>query len=267
MKSILTQLGQKTLIMGILNLTPNSFSDGNLYFNLEAAIARAKDMEQEGADIIDIGGESTHPNSTPIDLEEELKRVIPVIEQLSKSLSIPISIDTYKATVAEAALNAGASIINDTNALQDPQMPSIIAKYDCPVVIMCSESLNSSSTNIIDSIIKDLHESIQHALNQGIKKNKIIIDPGFGIGKSFEDNLSLMKNLNQLTQLGYPILLGTSRKGTLGKITNLTVEQRVEATLATTAIAIMQGINIIRVHDVKENVRAAKVADAIYRSH
>ncbi len=266
MKFILSQLGKKTLIMGILNITPNSFSDGNLYLNPKAAIERAKIIEEEGADIVDLGGESTHPRATPISTEEELKRVIPIIEELSKFISIPISIDTRKAQVAEAALNAGASIVNDTSGLQDSQMATVIAKHDCSVIIMHSKFHRSSSDNVMNSIIEELKQSIHQAVSQGIKKEQIILDPGFGFEKSFEENLELMKNLEKLTQLNYPILLGTSRKGTLGKILNLDAKQRLEATLATTAIAIMQGISIIRVHDVKENVRTAKVADAIYKS-
>lgn len=270
MQSILNQIGKKTLIMGVLNITPNSFSDGGLYFNTDLALERAKAMELEGADIIDIGGESTHPLSGPINAEEELKRVIPVIERLAQSISIPISIDTYKAFVAEAALNAGASMVNDISGLQkDPQMTSTVAKYACPVVIMSNhKQLNkSSSNNIVQCIIENLKKLTEQALNQGVKKENIILDPGFGIGKSFEDNLELMHNLHQLTQLEYPLLLGTSRKGTLGKILNLGKEERIEATLATTVIAIMQGVAIIRVHDVKENVRVAKVTDAIYKKH
>jgi dihydropteroate synthase len=268
MKSILNQIGKKTLIMGVLNVTPNSFSDGGLYLNPDLALERAKAMEFEGADIIDIGGESTHPLSKPINADEELYRVIPVIKRLAKSISIPISIDTSKACVAAAALRAGASIVNDISALQkDPLMASLVAKHACPIILMNNQLNKPSDNNITKSIIENLKNLVQQALAQGIIKENIILDPGFGFGKSFEENLELMQNLNHLTQLEYPILLGTSNKGTLGRILNLDKQEFIEATLATTVIAIMQGVAIIRVHDVKENVRAAKVTDAIYKKY
>lgn len=258
---------ERTLVMGILNVTPNSFADGGLYLDPDTACERAKIMELEGADIIDVGGESTHPKAQAVSVEEELKRVMPVIERLVQSVAIPISIDTSKGEVAKEALKAGASMVNDITGLQkDQQMAAIVAQYNCPIVLMSGVNKRGFS-HIIDSVMENLNELVDYAVNKGVKKENIILDPGFGIGKSFEENLQLMKNLDQLALLNYPILLGTSRKGTLGKILNVEKEDRMEATLATTTIAIMKRVKIVRVHDVKENVRVARVVDAIYKHY
>lgn len=196
MNVILKDLGKRTLVMGILNVTPDSFSDGGCYVDVEVAVERAKRMEEEGADIIDVGGESTHPERESISEEEEYKRVMGVIERLVEVISIPISIDTYKAKIAEMALKAGASIINDVTGLRgDVRMGSVAAQYGCPVVIM-------SSKGKMEAIMEDLEVIVENGLREGIKKGNMILDPGFGFGKTFEENLELMRNLNELRGLG-----------------------------------------------------------------
>lgn len=258
-------IGKRTYIMGILNITPDSFSDGGKYNNIEAAIKRAKEMIEAGADIIDIGGESTRPNFIEVSLEEEIKRVTPIIEVLTKELDAPISIDTYKGAVAEKAIEAGASLINDVWGFKrDEFMAKIAAKYEVPCCLMHNRE-DKNYNNLIEDIIKDLRESINIALKAGVKKENIMIDPGIGFAKTYEDNLKVMNNLEKLSVLGYPILLGTSRKSMIGNALNLPVNERVEGTVATTVIGIMKGCDFVRVHDIKENKRAAVMADVIVR--
>ena len=260
-----------TKIMGILNVTQDSFSDGGLYFDKSAAINRAIQMVEEGADIIDIGGESTRPGSEPVPEEEEIRRTIPVIEALVKEISVPISIDTYKSRVANRALEAGASMVNDISGLRfDPDMPDVIAYHDVPVVIMHIKGTpkdmqrNPVYEALIPEIMDYLREGIRIAAKAGIKEDKIIIDPGIGFGKTFEHNLDIICNLNEFTLLGKPILIGPSRKAFIGKVLgDLPPTDRLEGTAAAVAISIFNGANIIRVHDVKEMVHVAKVADAI----
>ena len=227
-------------------------------------------MAEEGADIIDIGGESTRPGSDPVSLEEELSRVIPVIESLAKRTDVPISIDTYKAIVAKQALDVGARMINDISALRhDPEMRKIAAKYDVPVALMHIQGTpknmqqNPSYEDIITEITGYLEESIQIAAGAGIDREKIIIDPGIGFGKRLEDNLNILKNLKKFSILNCPILIGCSRKFFIGKILNLPVEERLEGSLAALAVAVMNGANLVRVHDVKESKRVAELVDAI----
>jgi dihydropteroate synthase len=260
-----------TKIMGILNVTQDSFSDGGLYFDKSAAINRAIQMVEEGADIIDIGGESTRPGSEPVHEEEELRRTIPVIEALVKEISVPISIDTYKSRIANRALEAGASMVNDISGLRfDPKMPEVIAYHKVPVVIMHIKGTpkdmqqNPVYEALIPEIMEYLSEGIQIAAKSGITEDKIIIDPGIGFGKTFEHNLDIINNLRTFTLLGKPILIGPSRKAFIGKILgDVPPADRREGTAAAVAISIFNGANIVRVHDVKEMVHVAKVADAI----
>ncbi|KEI01740.1 dihydropteroate synthase [Clostridium botulinum] len=259
------ELGKQTYIMGILNVTPDSFSDGGNFNNIERAINHAKKMIDAGADIIDIGGESTRPNHAPVDEEEEIKRVIPIIKALSQEIDVPISIDTYKGRVAELAIKAGASLINDIWGFKkDDNISKIAAKYDVSCCLMHNRT-NINYNNFIEDILCDLQESIDIALKAGVKKEKIMIDPGFGFAKTPEHNLQIMNELEKLHKLGYPILLGTSRKSTIGLILDLPVNERVEGTIATTVIGIMKGCDFVRVHDVKENLRAAIMTDAILK--
>lgn len=260
-------IGTRTYIMGILNVTPDSFSDGGDYTQIDEAIRHAKDMVDQGADIIDIGGESTRPGSIEVDAAEELRRVLPIVKRLAKEIDVPISVDTYKAEVAERVLEAGAHIINDVWGLQrDPDIASVVAKYDAVVVAMHNQNGNEYKKDIIEEICDFFKRSIDIALKAGVKKENIILDPGIGFGKTPEQNMVVMSRLCELNDLGYPVLLGTSRKSMIGKILDLPPKERVEGTLATTVMGIIQGIDIVRVHDIKENVRTAKVTDAILRS-
>jgi len=260
-------LGTRTFIMGILNVTPDSFSDGGEYTNVDIAVKHAQDMILEGADIIDVGGESTRPGSTEVDAAEEIERVLPVVERLVKETDVLISVDTYKAAVAEKVLEAGAHIINDVWGLQrEPDIASVAAKYGAPVIIMHNQNGTNYEKDIMKEICDFFKKSIEIALKAGIKKENIVLDPGIGFGKTPEQNMIVMARLGELNDLGYPILLGTSRKSMIGKILDLPAKERVEGTVATTVMGIMQGIDIVRVHDIKENLRAAKVTDAIVRS-
>ncbi|MBK5242563.1 dihydropteroate synthase [Clostridium sp.] len=259
------EIGKRTYIMGILNVTPDSFSDGGRFNDMGEAINQAKKMVGQGVDIIDIGGESTRPGHETVSEEEEIKRVIPIVEALSKVLKVPISVDTYKSRVAELALGAGAAMINDVWGFKrDPYMASVAAKYNVPCCLMHNRN-NKNYNNLIQDILKDLEESIEIALKAGVKSENIILDPGIGFAKSYDDNLKTMKNLEKLNSLGYPLLLGTSRKSMVGFALDLPVEERLEGTLATTAIGIMKGCQFIRVHDIKENKRVCAMTDAICR--
>jgi len=262
---------QKTYIMGILNVTPDSFSDGGQYFDKSAAIKRAIQMVEDGADIIDIGGESTRPGSQPLAIEEELRRTLPVIEALTKEIDIPISIDTYKSEVAKRALDAGAAMVNDISGLRfDPEMPKVVSAYKVPVVIMHIKGLpkdmqkNPVYEALIPEIMDYLRDNIRSAKESGIAEDMIIIDPGIGFGKTFEHNLEIIHNLYNFTLLEKPVLVGLSRKAFIGKILgDVPAGERLEGTAAATAISIINGANIIRVHDVKEMVKVAKVANAV----
>jgi dihydropteroate synthase len=260
---------KRTLIMGILNITPDSFFNGGRYLKYEQAIEQAQKMKEEGADIIDIGGESTRPGAEPVSEDEEKKRILPVIEQINK-LDIPISVDTYKSGVADAALNAGACIVNDISGLKfDPEMANVIAKHNAGVILMHIKGTpkdmqnNPQYKDVINEIIEYLQESINIGLQAGISEDNIIIDPGIGFGKTLQHNLKIINYLRELRILGRPILIGTSRKSFIGKVLDLPVEDRLEGTAATVAVSILQGANIIRVHDVKHMYRVARMVDAI----
>ena len=260
------EYGKRTYIMGILNVTPDSFSDGGNFNNIDAAIKHAKEMIEDGVDIIDIGGESTRPGHKYVEADEEIQRVTPVIKELKKEINVPISIDTYKSKVAEEALKLGVEMINDVWGLKrDKDMAKVVAKYDAHVCIMHNQDGTDYNEDIMESIKKSLNESISIALKAGVKKNKIVLDPGIGFGKTFEQNLEVLKRLDELNDLGYPILLGTSRKSVIGNVLNVEPKERLEGTIATTVLGIRDGVDIVRVHDVKENLKAAKMADAIYR--
>ncbi len=260
-------LGKRTLIMGILNITPDSFSDGGRFDQLESALAQAYRMAEEGADIIDIGGESTRPGHKSISAEEELKRVLPVISALKKdrSFKTPLSIDTSKAPVAEEALKSGAEMLNDVWGLkEDNAIGSVAARFKVPVCLMHNRT-STDYDNLITDILFELERSIHLAQEAGIEENKIIIDPGIGFGKTSQQNLEVMRHLQVFQSLGYPLLLGTSRKSMIGKILDLPVEQRLEGTAATVAFGISAGADIVRVHDVMEMRRVAMMTDAIIR--
>ena len=258
--------GKRTYIMGILNVTPDSFSDGGNFNNIDTAVNHAKEMINDGADIIDLGGESTRPGHTYVDSQEEKRRILPVIKKLREEIQVPISVDTYKADVAEASLELGVEMINDIWGLtKDKNMANVIAKYDAYVCIMHNQDTTEYNKDIMEAIKEFLQNSIDLALKSGIKKEKIILDPGIGFGKTFEQNLEVLKRLDEIKTLGYPVLLGTSRKSVIGNVLNVEPKERLEGTIATTVLGIRDGVDIVRVHDVKENLKAAKMADAIYR--
>ncbi|MBE6048074.1 MAG: dihydropteroate synthase [Clostridium sp.] len=260
------KLGERTYIMGILNVTPDSFSDGGKFNEVEAAVKRAKELIDDGADIIDIGGESTRPGFEVVDTEEEIARVVPVIEAIKQRYDILISIDTYKAATAEAAIKAGADMINDIWGFKkDKDMARVAAKYNVPSILMHNRE-DKPYENLMKDVIYDLSESINIALNAGVKRENIILDPGIGFAKTYEQNLFVMNNLEVIKNLGFPVLLGTSRKSMIGLALDLPVDQRVEGTVATTVIGIMKGCEFVRVHDVLENKRAAVMTDKILRA-
>lgn len=263
-------LGKRTLLMGVLNVTPDSFSDGGLFFDKENAIAHGIRMFEEGADIIDIGGESTRPGSKPLELEEELRRIIPVIESLSKKVEVPISIDTYKSAVAQRAIEAGAEIINDISGLRfDPSLAQVAARENTPLVLMhirgTPETMQKDIyyESLFSEILHYLKGSIQMAESAGVDPQQIIVDPGIGFGKTAEDNFLIIKNLYEFRILGKPILLGTSRKSFIGKILNEAAGGRLEGTLSSIAIGVLNGAHVIRSHDVLQAKKAITVADAI----
>ena len=262
----------RTYIMGVLNVTPDSFSDGGKYFSVESAVRRGMEMVEEGADIIDVGGESTRPNSESISVEEELRRTIPVIEQLAKRIDVPISIDTTKSKVAEESLNVGATIVNDISGLTfDEEIISVVAKAKASLVVMHIQGnpktmqQNPHYENVVEEVKGFLSNAVSKAKANGI--SQIFIDPGIGFGKTMGHNLLLLKNLNEFTSLGHPILVGASRKSFIGKLTNeLYTDKRLEGTAASIAISIANGANVVRVHDVKEMKKVVQVTDAIVRA-
>jgi len=259
-------IGERTIVMGILNATPDSFSDGGTHFDIEDAVAGARRMVAEGADIIDLGGESTRPGHIPVGLDEELRRIMPVLERLVKEIDVPISIDTFKAEVAKRAMELGAHIINDQWALRaDSEMADVAARYGAPVIIMHNQK-GTEYSDLMGDIVNYFRESITTARNAGIPQEKIIIDPGIGFGKTVEQNLEVMRRLPELSCLGQPVLLGTSRKSMIGKTLDLPVNERIEGTGASVAVGITLGVDIIRVHDVKEMVRVARMTDAMVRT-
>ena len=257
--------GTRTYVMGIVNVTPDSFSGDGLRGDVEAALAQARRMVDEGADIIDVGGESTRPGHTPVSTEDEIERVLPVVERLTKELPVPVSVDTYKADVAERAVRAGASMVNDVwGLLRDPEMARAVALAQVPVVIMHNQE-GTKYNDLMADITRSLRHSIEVASAAGIRPENIIIDPGFGFGKTKDDNLQVLAQLEELKVMGRPILMGTSRKSTIGYVLDLPVAKRLEGTAATVALAIANGADIVRVHDVKEMVRVVRMSDAVVR--
>ena len=257
--------GERTFIMGVLNVTPDSFSGDGLGGDIAATLAQARRLVAEGADIIDIGGESTRPESSPVSADEELNRVIPVIEKLAKEITVPISIDTYKPDVARRALEAGAGMINDIWGLRrNTELALVAAEWGVPLVIMANQR-ELTYREIIPEVISSLKRGIDLAQDAGVARENIIIDPGIGFGKTLEGNLEIMRRLGELKELGRPILLGTSRKSMIGMVLDLPPEQRLEGTAATIALGIAGGTDIVRVHDVLEMGRVARMSDAIIR--
>ena len=253
----------KGYIMGILNVTPDSFSDGGKFNQIDAALKHAEEMIRDGADVIDIGGESTRPGYTKISDEEETGRVVPVIEAVKKEFGIPISVDTYKSGVAEAAAQAGADLINDIWGLKyDPHMSEVIAKSGLACCLMHNRD-NTEYRNFMEDMKQDLRETIALAKAAGIADDKIILDPGVGFAKSYENNLEVIRRLKEFNELKYPVLLGTSRKSVIGLTLDLPAAERVEGTIVTTVMAVEAGCMFVRVHDVKENHRAIQMAEAI----
>lgn len=258
--------GERTLIMGILNLTPDSFSDGGDFVSAGKAVEHAKKMIAEGVDIIDIGGESSRPGHVRIDAEEELSRVLPVIKRLKEETDAILSLDTIRAEVAEEGIKNGIHIVNDIWGFQeDARLAGIAAKYETPVILMHNQNGTDYQGDLIEEIIRFLKESVRIAVKAGVSDDKIILDPGIGFGKTAEQNIAVMSRLKEIRALGYPVLLGTSRKSMIGHILGLPPKERGEGTVATTVLGITQGVDIVRVHDVLENSRAAKVTDAIIR--
>ncbi len=263
-------LGKRTHVMGVLNVTPDSFSDGGLYFQSEKAIEHGLRLAQDGADIIDVGGESTRPFSKEVSLQEELDRVVPVIEALNRTVQVPISIDTCKAEVARQALKAGASIINDISALRfDTDIISVAAEAGVPVILMHMQGTpgdmqkNPFYENLITEILDFLKQAVDRAVSGGIENDMIIVDPGIGFGKTVEHNLEIIKELGQFRVLGHPVLLGTSNKTFIGHILNNEPHERDTGTMATIAAGVLNGADIVRVHNVKKAVETVKIVDAI----
>ncbi len=262
-------LKNKTYVMGILNVTPDSFSDGGRYNQLDAALKHAQQMILEGADVIDVGGESTRPGFIQVSDEEEIERTVPVIKKIRQNFDIPISIDTYKSAVAKEAIAAGADLVNDIWGLKyDAALAGIIADAGVCCCLMHNRSQIEKHPyqNFMDDLISDLQETLRIAEKAGIKQEKILLDPGVGFAKTYENNLEAVRCLEQLHVLGCPVLLGTSRKSVIGLTLDLPADSRLEGTLVTTAFAVMKQCAFVRVHDVKENVRAIRMAEAILYS-
>lgn len=253
----------KTYIMGILNVTPDSFSDGGKYNHLDAALFHAEEMLRDGADIIDIGGESTRPGHTVITDQEEISRVVPVIEAVKSRFDVPVSIDTYKGAVAEAALKAGADLVNDIWGFKhDKKVADLTAQYKAACCLMHNRH-EAVYDDFLNDLVKDMEECIKIAREAGVSDDRIILDPGVGFGKTYEMNLEAIHHVDVLHQLGFPILLGTSRKSVIGLTLDLPADQRVEGTVATTVIGVMKGCAFVRVHDIKENKRAIQMTEAV----
>ena len=261
---------ERTFVMGVLNVTPDSFYDGGRYDDLQAARERAQELESEGADIIDVGGESTRPGSDPVELEEEITRTVPLIKDLSSRLGVPISIDTHKAEVARRALDAGAAMVNDISALRlDTEMGKLVAERGVPLVIMHMQGTpkvmqeNPRYENLMGEIILFFRRQVEVAIEAGVDPGRIVIDPGIGFGKTVAHNLEIMRRLGELKSLPFPLLVGTSRKSFIGAVLDLPSEERLEGTAATVAFAISRGADMVRVHDVGEMMRVARMADAM----
>ncbi len=270
----LLSIEKQSLIMGILNVTPDSFSDGGKYLEKNNAINHALEMIDNGADIIDVGGESTRPFSDPVSLDEEISRVIPVIEGIRKESDVCISIDTTKSEVATAALNSGASLINDVSAMEvDPLMIDVALKFDCPIIIMHMKGTpksmqdNPQYESLISDIKDYLQERVDFIVSKGISSKKIVIDPGIGFGKTVENNFEIINNLNHFTKMGFPVMLGASRKSFIGISLDLPEEDRLEGSLAANIIGLQNGAKIFRVHDVAETNKAFVIVNKIFNSN
>ena len=270
----LLSIEKQSLIMGILNVTPDSFSDGGKYLEKNNAINHALAMIDNGADIIDVGGESTRPFSDPVSLDEEISRVIPVIEGIRKESDVCISIDTTKSEVATAALNSGASLINDVSAMEvDPLMIDVALKFDCPIIIMHMKGTpksmqdNPQYESLISDIKDYLQERVDFIVSKGVNSKKIVIDPGIGFGKTVENNFEIINNLNHFTKMGFPVMLGASRKSFIGISLDLPEEDRLEGSLAANIIGLQNGAKIFRVHDVAETNKAFVIANKIFNSN
>lgn len=255
--------GRRTYVMGILNVTPDSFSDGGKYTDIMLAVAQADRMTAAGADLIDVGGESTRPGHVKISEEEEIRRVVPVIRELKRRFDVPVSIDTYKSAVAEAALDAGADLLNDIWGFRaDERMAELAAEYQVPVCLMHNRD-NTDYKDFMKEVVGDLKESLAIAERHNIRKENIMLDPGVGFGKTYEQNLIILNHLEDIVALGYPVLLGTSRKSVIGNTLDLPVTEREEGTIATSVIGAMKGCGYVRVHDVEKNVRALRMTEAV----
>lgn len=262
-------LNNNCYIMGILNFTPDSFSDGGKFNNMDSALKRVEQMIDDGMDILDIGGESTRPNYIKISDEEEISRIAPIIEAVKHRFDIPVSLDTYKYKVAEAGIKAGADFINDIWGLRydDGQMAELISRNNLPCCLMHNRN-NQNYNCFLDDMISDMQQTTDIALKAGIAKNNIILDVGVGFAKSYENNLEAIDRIDEFRRrLDYPVLLGTSRKSVIGLALDLPSDQRTEGTVATTVVGVMKGVSIVRVHDVKENARAVKMTLAIMKGY
>lgn len=267
-RNLSLEIGERTLIMGILNVTPDSFSDGGHWIDPETAVVRARQMVAEGADLIDVGGESTRPGAEKVPLDVELSRVIPVVRRLVQELDVPLSVDTYKAEVARRALEQGAHIINDVTGLKaDPEMANVVAAAECPIIIMHNRLSDAERgyLHVQSELIAELRDSIRLAREAGIADERILLDPGIGFAKSHEENLQIMNGLRSLVDLGYPVVLGTSRKRVIRNTIQADVNDCIEGTAATVALGIAHGCQIMRVHDIKAMKRVALMSDAIIR--
>lgn len=266
-------LGQRTYVMGILNVTPDSFSDGGQYLDPGRAVARGLEMVAQGADLIDVGGESTRPGAEPVPVEEELRRVIPVIRRLAREVRVPISIDTYKARVAEAAVDAGARLLNDISAGRfDPEMPRLAARTGLPLVVMHMKGTPQTMQeapwyeDVVGEVDQFFRERIQALTEAGVAREQLILDPGLGFGKRTQDNLVLLGQLGRFRHWGLPLLVGPSRKSFLGEVLGTPPQDRLEGTLAAVVTAVVQGADLVRVHDVEAIDRARRVVDALVRA-
>ncbi|MEP9352988.1 dihydropteroate synthase [Xanthobacter sp. KR7-65] len=258
------QFGPRTLIMGILNVTPDSFSDGGLSAAPQDALGNARRLVSEGADILDVGGESTRPGHTPVSAEDEWARIAPVIGPLARDAGVPVSVDTWKAEVARRALDDGAAIVNDVwGFARDPDMARVVADYDAAAIVMHNRAEVDGSLDIVADMLAFFERALETAERAGVKRDRIVLDPGIGFGKTFPQNLSAVRRLDELRVLGLPLLLGTSRKSLIGKVIETTPPERVPGTIASNVIGILAGVEIIRVHDVAAHVQAARVTEAI----
>ena len=265
-------LGERTHVMGVVNATPDSFSDGGLRVGVEQAVEAARGMAEAGVDVVDIGGESTRPGADPVSSDEEMRRVVPVVKAIKSAIDVRISVDTVKASVASGAIAAGADMINDVSALSDPEMSSVVARADVPVVLMHMRGTprtmqhDTDYTELMVEITEFLREATEKAVAAGVASDKILVDPGIGFGKSPVGNLQILRKLSTLRRVGRPLLIGASRKSFIGSVLDLPVTDRLEGSLAAAGVAAWQGAHVVRVHDVVETVRVVRMVDAIRNS-